>query len=89
MPFPPCVRPGAGVARAASPGQRCSGVHLSPPTWMGPSQRPGRHRRAVRSIGTAETLQLICSKTLFFQLANRGDNTHLLGHLKGETRPYM
>ena len=80
VPFPPSIRAGAP--------QRCSGVHLSPPTWMGPSQRPGR-QRAVRSIGTAQTLQLICSKTLFSQLANGGDNTHLLDRLKGETRPYM
>lgn len=88
VPFPPCIRPGAVVVSAASLGQRCSGVHLSPPPGWGPPSALG-DRRAVRSIGTAQTLQLICSKTLFFQLANGGDNTHLLGCLKGETRPYM
>lgn len=79
--------------------RRCSGMHLPRPTWTGrscprPSQHPGRQRRAVRSTShppgcTAQTLQLICSKTLFSQLANGGDNTHLLGRLKGEMRPYM
>lgn len=81
---PGCL--GSGGRKCSLPRAEMLGCAPVTPTWMGPSQRPGRHRRAVRSIGTAQTLQLICSKTLFFQPANGGDNTHLF--LKGETRPY-
>lgn len=78
---------------------RCSGMHLPPPPGPGglapgPPSTLGDKGEPLRNTShppgcTAQTLQLFRSKTLFSQLENGGDNTHLLGRLKGEMRPYM
>lgn len=99
-PFPPCVRPRAGVASAASSrsrdAQACTchpppgpgGLAPGPPSTLGDKGEPLRNTSHPPGC-TAQTLQLFRSKTLFSQLENGGDNTHLLGRLKGEMRPYM